>query len=422
MSSYIFDRLATIEQAVAEIRQDLDQPSQSSIIGVNPSDNLFSLIEMSPADSVFELAPGCLFPGPYTFAKPVQISGLGIGQGGEFLGEFAVTAPCIFRSLGFDGVNPDRTILDVTAPLFLDSCDIMGSAQGQRRGVAVNGSNILIENCHISNIWHKDDAQAICGWDGTEGLLVKDSELQSSGEVIMFGGGDPTNSSRIPSNIILEGNTLTRPLAWRGRSDMTVKNLLEIKNAKHVIVRDNVMSQNWADGQVGYAIVLTVRNQSGTAPYSTIEDILFQKNIIAGCGAGIQILGRDDEQVSQRMDSVAFSQNQFTDIDPLKWGGAGRQITISGGPKNLTFDMNTFQGANLNSAIYFDDVAHPTEGLSITNQTMMEGTYGVKGDNDGMGKMVLDHFAPGYVWKAVTLTRTNPELNGMIYPPGTTIL
>ena len=43
-----------------------------------------------------------------------------------------------------------------------------------------------------------------------------------------------------------------------------VKNLFELKNARNVLVERNVFENNWANGQAGYAILFTPRNQEGT--------------------------------------------------------------------------------------------------------------------------------------------------------------
>ncbi|HXG90746.1 MAG TPA: hypothetical protein VNN73_00055, partial [Blastocatellia bacterium] len=46
----------------------------------------------------------------------------------------------------------------------------------------------------------------------------------------------------------------------------SVKNLFELKNARRVLIDANLFENNWVDGQSGFAILFTVRNQDGTAP------------------------------------------------------------------------------------------------------------------------------------------------------------
>jgi hypothetical protein len=53
----------------------------------------------------------------------------------------------------------------------------------------------------------------------------------------------------------------------------SVKNLLELKNARRVTIRGNVLENNWVSAQAGFAILFTVRNEDGAAPWAVIEDV-----------------------------------------------------------------------------------------------------------------------------------------------------
>ena len=44
----------------------------------------------------------------------------------------------------------------------------------------------------------------------------------------------------------------------------SVKNLLELKMGRNVIIDGNVLENSWGDAQIGYAVLFTVRNQDGT--------------------------------------------------------------------------------------------------------------------------------------------------------------
>ena len=70
----------------------------------------------------------------------------------------------------------------------------------------------------------------------------------------------------VPSDITVEDNFFTKNPSWRGTT-WTVKNLFELKNARRVLVRHNIMQFNWSGAQAGYAIVLTPRNSNGTNPW-----------------------------------------------------------------------------------------------------------------------------------------------------------
>ncbi|HKG22692.1 MAG TPA: hypothetical protein VKC34_12405, partial [Blastocatellia bacterium] len=71
-----------------------------------------------------------------------------------------------------------------------------------------------------------------------------------------------------------EGAPPQRATRW------SVKNIFELKNARRVLVDGNLFENNWVDGQNGTAILFTVRNQEGTAPWSVVEDVTFTNNVL----------------------------------------------------------------------------------------------------------------------------------------------
>ncbi len=73
----------------------------------------------------------------------------------------------------------------------------------------------------------------------------------------MFGGADPSIPNLVPSDIEIRGNYLRKPLAWR-QTPLRVKNLLELKNARRVVIDGNLLENCWEDGQRGGAVVFTL--------------------------------------------------------------------------------------------------------------------------------------------------------------------
>ena len=98
----------------------------------------------------------------------------------------------------------------------------------------------------------------------------------------------------MPNGIIVEDCDFSRPITWRNNSALTVKNLIELKNCINVIVRNCRSSYNWQNGQDGYSLVMTVRNQSGTNPWATIKNVAIEDCCFEHQGSGINILGSDD--------------------------------------------------------------------------------------------------------------------------------
>jgi hypothetical protein len=98
---------------------------------------------------------------------------------------------------------------------------------------------------------------------------------------------------------LVEGNHFSKPLAWKGTAK-AVKNLFELKSAKRVVIRNNHFENNWTDAQNGYAILFTTLNDEGGTPWSVIEDMLLERNIVRNTEHGINVLGYDSYQPSGR--------------------------------------------------------------------------------------------------------------------------
>ena len=61
-------------------------------------------------------------------------------------------------------------------------------------------------------------------------------------------------------------------------------------------MRNNLFERNWTDAQNGFAILFTVRNDEGGAPWSVVEDVLFEQNVVRDTENGINVLGYDSYQ------------------------------------------------------------------------------------------------------------------------------
>ena len=240
-----------------------------------------------------------------------------------------------------DGTRAQATVAAMPTDLVLDRCYIHAHEnQALKRGVALNSGRAEIAGCHISGFKARgQDSQAISGWNGTGPFRIINNYLEGSGENIMFGGADPSIPNLVPSDIEILRNTITKPLSWRGR--WTVKNLLELKNARRVRIDGNLLENNWADAQEGVAILFTVRNQEGNAPWSVVEDVEFTNNIVRHSSSGIFILGRDDIHPSQIARRIRIVNNLFDDISGARWDGRGAFMLVLDGPEDVTVEHNT---------------------------------------------------------------------------------
>ena len=78
------------------------------------------------------------------------------------------------------------------------------------------------------------DSQAIAGWNGPGPYTITNNYLEAASENFLLGGADPAIPDLIPSDITFTKNYVTKPLSWRSRTDINVKNLFELKNAQRV--------------------------------------------------------------------------------------------------------------------------------------------------------------------------------------------
>ena len=72
-----------------------------------------------------------------------------------------------------------------------------------------------------------------------------------------------------------------------------------------------MFENSWADAGNGFAILFTVRNQDGQAPWSVVQDMPFANNIVRRAGGGIAILGKDTNHASAQMNRVLIANTLF---------------------------------------------------------------------------------------------------------------
>lgn len=254
-----------------------------------------------------------------------------------------------------------------------------------RRGIALNSAGTTIKNSYIEGFgFAGEETQGICGWSGTRDIKIINNYIEGGAENIMFGGSDPANAELIPTNIEIRGNHLNKPKAWAATA--TVKTLFEVKNAKHIVFAGNYLENNWK----GSAFRITVRNQDGGSPFSTIEDVVIRDNVVKGSGDGINILGKDDAHPSQTLRRLTIENNLFLDIvgETNGFEGSGYFLQISDGD-GITIANNTvFNRGNI--ATIYDNLPR---GFVMRDNITGLGAYGVHAALDMKGDQARSMFA-----------------------------
>lgn len=307
--------------------------------------------------------------------------------------------------------------------LVVDRCYIHGDpVSGQKRGIALNSGATAITNSYISDVKKRgQDSQAIAGWNGPGPYLIENNYLEAAGENVLFGGADPAIAGLVTEDIIVRRNYLRKPVEWRD-AGWQVKNLLELKNARRVLVEGNILEYSWRDGQAGYAILLTPRNQDGGAPWATVEEVTIRHNIVRHAGGGISIIGEDSNNPSKSTRRVHVVNNLFYDIDADRWGGNGTFALVGQGPSDIAIEHNTIIQTGNILMVYGGTRQDPQPilGLRFRDNLVRHNLYGVHGADRAVGQDTLTTFFPGAVFRDNAIAggdaRSYPAGNTFIAP------
>lgn len=282
--------------------------------------------------------------------------------------------------------------------------------RGGKRGVTLNSAATVVKNCWISDFkstWQ--DTQAIIGWNGPGPFTITNNYLEASGQTLAFGAATPKIDGLIASDIAIARNYIRKPPAWKS-AGYSVRNMLDLKVARRVLVEGNVFENNWTGGDPqGFPIAFTVRTQRGAIPWAVVEDITFVKNIVRNTPAGVTILGKDYNAggigVARR---ILVKDNLFYGVDHGQWGADGRLFQIAAGPEDVTIDHNTaLQLSTGKYLISFD--GDPATRFTFKNNIGQHGALGVAGTGQGTGIPTLNSFAPGYLFQSNALIGGNPS-------------
>lgn len=180
----------------------------------------------------------------------------------------------------------------------------------------------------------------------------------------------------------------------------TVKNLLELKNARNVLIERNVLENHWAGAQPGWAIVFTPRNQDGKCSWCVVEDVTFRQNLVRNTSGGINILGYDDLAPSRQTNRIRITQNLFTGITPTL-GGHGWFLLMGNGPRDITVDHNTIDADGTTVMYVYGGTSGgilPVPGVIFTNNAARHASYGINGADASFGNGVIAaYFGDGSV-------------------------
>jgi hypothetical protein len=232
------------------------------------------------------------------------------------------------------------------------------------------------------------DAHALSGGNSSssDGIFkITGNFLEASTESILFGGGGATTT---PADIEIRQNHFFKPLTWKlgqpgfvggsSGNPFMVKNHLELKNAKRVLIEGNIFENTWGGfSQNGYSILLTPKNQaSGTTnicPICQVTDVTIRFNSISHAGAGISMadVPSDNGGIATAGERYSIHDDVLDDIKSSFYNGSGTLFQVMNG-----WPTNVLNSISINHVTGFSDPGSRIIGLgNATTNPQMYGFY-----------------------------------------------
>jgi len=208
------------------------------------------------------------------------------------------------------------------------------------------------------------DTQGLFAFNTTGPLQIRNNYIEAATENVLFGGADSRAAKLVPTSIEIRGNHFYKPLSLIP-TKYPMKNLLEFKAARRVLVTDNTFENNPAKSQSGFALLITPRNQSGTAPWTVTSDIAIVGNRFINVGSGFNLMGHDWPNASLMTERILIRDNivGVTGLD----GADGRAFQFINGGSDYTVNHNTIINTALPPAHLVSDVAMAQSAVKINN-------------------------------------------------------
>ena len=290
--------------------------------------------------------------------------------------------------------------------IIFDRCYLHGipSTNGQR-GIEMDGAYVAVVDSYISDFQEVNtDTQGLFAFNTTGPLQIRDNYIEAAAENVLFGGADSRAATLVPTNIEISGNHFYKPLSLIP-TNYPMKNLLELKAARRILVTGNTFENNPAKSQDGFALVITPRNQSGHAPWTVTSDIAIVDNRFINVGSGFNILGRDRHPTL--MTERLLVRDNVVGVTGLN-GADGRAFQFINGGSDYTITHNTIINSALPPGHRLSDLSLAASGAKVnnvvfTNNLSTPTSYGFYGSGVGEGTRALNTYFSNWTFSGNVL-------------------
>jgi len=294
--------------------------------------------------------------------------------------------------------NNETSVANLPRDITFDRCYVHGDPTvGGRRGIAMNGAGIAVVDSYVSDFKEAGaDSQALWTYNSPGPLKIVNNYLEAAGENFMSGGGDPQITNLVPSDIEIRRNHFFKPLAWMSMN-WVVKNLIEFKNARRVLVEGNIFENVWRADQVGALVNAKPAPEGSGAPWTTVEDLWFRYNKGINLEVGFQISGRvDDPFPGQVMNRVLIEHNVLQVTRPND--GDGTIFQIGAGPMNVTIRHNTALITVAEGTTAFSENNVAADQFDFRDNLLSRGDSGFVGTGESEGMATLNAYYTNYTF------------------------
>ena len=183
--------------------------------------------------------------------------------------------------------------------IVVDRCYVHGSPTVDlQNAVTLNASNAALIDSYLDDIHIKGfDSTGILSYWTPGPIKIVNNFVAASTENIFIGGAGGWSTPWVPSDIEIRNNYIFKPLSWVDASvnqhTMVVKDAFEVKAGQRILFDSNTIENVWANAQIGFAIVLTVRSTGG-GPLAVDNDITITNNVLMNVVSFVNTLAADN--------------------------------------------------------------------------------------------------------------------------------
>jgi hypothetical protein len=243
------------------------------------------------------------------------------------------------------------------------------------------------------------DTQAFLATKGNGPYTIENNFLEAAGENILFGGSgsDLSDPAFNIQGITIRNNHISKPDRWNAGkpndgvpahpdydgSEWSIKNLVEFKIGRDILVEGNIIENVWRASQDGPAIVVTPRE-------AFIDNVVFRNNVIRDARYAFQLTPAFHELSNLVIENNLIYNMEWRIFEAT--APSGKQI------ENLTIRNNTalFLDDLGTTNLIFGDVDAAVSNLIYQDNLVSSGQYGIHGTGRSPGLDSVEYYCNGF--------------------------